>query len=194
MIKTSTAVLIFYHPQGAESAFWSQILTVYSLLITCAIALFQTSLTRFHAAVATVIAGSPLNFYLLIYSIASFFIRKHRLRDLVGRGRMLPRCMMLFAGALWIALLIYVFVPPHLTHYAQKSCEGSYAIVSHLYVVPFMLLKSAARGSLWLTLLMTIPPAATIIGWIAALILQRKVIWPSGQRWSPQFRRVWYVP
>ena len=166
---------------------------MYSLLISCAVAIFRTSLTRFHAAIATVTAGSPLNFYLFIYSIASFFVKKHRLRDIVGRGHLFARYVMVVAGILWIALLVYVFAPAHLTHYSQRSCESKFVLISKLYIIPLILFKTAYQTLLWFAFVITFPIAATVLGWIVAIIRHRKDIWPPEERWSPQFRRVWYV-
>ena len=166
---------------------------MYSLLISCAVAIFRTSLTRFHAAIATVTAGSPLNFYLFIYSIASFFVKKHRLWGIIGQGHIFARCITIVAGILWISLLVYVFAPAHLSQYSQRSCESQYDIVGNIYVIPLELFKIAFEHISWFAFLITFPITSTAFGWIVAIFRHRKDIWPPEERWSPQFRRVWYV-
>ena len=121
---------------------------MYSLLISCAVAIFRTSLTRFHAAIATVTAGSPLNFYLFLYSIASFFMEKHRLWGIIGQGHIFARCITIVAGMLWTALLIYVFVPAHLTHYSQLSCEIQHSVhFGNLFITPLEVYQTVASSS-----------------------------------------------
>ena len=167
---------------------------MYSLLITCAVAIFRTSLTRFHAAIATVTAGSPLNFYLFIYSIASFFVKKHRLWGIIGQGHIFARCITIVAGMLWTALLIYVFVPAHLTHYSQLSCEIQHSVhFGNLFITPLEVYQAAYQTLPWFAFVITFPIVATVFGWIVAIFRHRKDIWPPKERWSPQLRRVWYV-
>ncbi|CAL1708937.1 unnamed protein product [Somion occarium] len=185
------SVLMFYSPHSAEEAFWSQVLSIYSLLITCGISIIQASLTQFHAAIVTIITGSPLSVYLFIYSIVSFWYKKHRLNGIVGEGHLFVRLLILAAGALWICLLVYILVPSNLSHFAQESCVAANTFVSWLYLIPFMIIGDSSAGVPWLTALVFGTVGLVVVSWIVAIILQRKSIWRSGERWSPRFGRTW---
>ncbi|KAI0795476.1 hypothetical protein C8Q75DRAFT_452804 [Abortiporus biennis] len=187
------SLVIFYSPEEAEAAFWSQLLTVYSLLITCAIAIFQKSLTRFHAIVAVVMAGSPLNLYLLLYSIVSFWYNKHRMVGVVGTGRHLNRFATLLIGVIWVILMIYIFAPNLAPHFAQASCDRHFQFLRAVYAFPLVLLGVLFIVLPLFSVLVTLPISLTILGWIIAIILQRKNIWRRGEKWSPRFGRVWSI-
>ncbi|KAI0795477.1 hypothetical protein C8Q75DRAFT_746219 [Abortiporus biennis] len=187
------SLVVFYSPEEAEEAFWAQLLTVYSLLITCAIAIFQRSLTRFHAIVAVVMAGSPLNLYLLLYTIVSFWYNKHRMAGIVGPGRHLNRYATLLIGAIWIALMIYIFAPNLAPHFAQASCDSHFQFLTAVYIFPLLLIFDFFVLVPWISVLIVLPILGTILGWIVAITLQRKNIWKHGEKWSPHFVRVWTI-
>lgn len=190
---------MLYSPKFAQEAFWSQILSVYSLLITCGVSVSRGDLTHFHAAIAVVLSGSPLTAYLFGYAIVSFWYHKHRLNVIVGEGRLFIRLLIILAGLIWISLFVYILADKRLTHFAQASCakEGN-DVVGYLYVLPLVLLYLFARfGS-------NIPAISrlvlgvvfgiigfTVASWIVAIILQRRMIWRDGERWSPRFGRTW---
>ncbi|KAK7683467.1 hypothetical protein QCA50_013301 [Cerrena zonata] len=190
------SILIFYAPESAREAFWSQILSIYSLLITVAISIAQASLTQYHAALATVIVGSPLTFYLIMYSIVSFFQKGHRLEDLLGHGQLFARCVVISAGLFWIGLLIRIVVSKHLVHFSQRSCDmqpGQPPLAKYLYIFPFQSLTHFFDDTPWLIIAVFGIIFLTIISWIIAIILQRKAIWPPGEKWTPQIRRTWVI-
>ncbi|CAL1708936.1 unnamed protein product [Somion occarium] len=188
------SILIFYSPKSAEDAFWSQVLSIYSLLITCVVSIFQTSLTRFHAAIATVITGSPLSFYLFIYCVASFWYKKHRLNGIVGEGHLAARSLILIAGVVWVCLLVYILVPTHFSDFSQESCETQLIpLANYLYVFPFRVLPFLRTEVPSLLVLVVGFLSLTVISWIVAILLQRKTIWPPGEKWSPHFGRTWSV-
>ncbi|KAI0080381.1 hypothetical protein K474DRAFT_248409 [Panus rudis PR-1116 ss-1] len=189
------SILVFYHPSSAETAFWSQIITTYSLIIACAITVAQGNLTRFHAAVATVVMGSPLSCYLFVYSIVSFWYRKHRLNGIVGENRLLARLTTIVAGLMWIALLLYILLPGHLSQFSQESCDAN-ELPTYLYALPFVFLGAFAAGGgrlAWIFVSLIVPILGTIIAWIIILVRQRKKIWPENERWRPRFGRVWSI-
>lgn len=184
------AILLFYSPKGAEEAVWSQILSLYSVLITCAISIFQTSLTRYHAAIAVVLTGSPLSFYLLLYSVMSFWYQKHRLNGVVGKDRLLPRMLIIIAAVIWISIFAYILSASHLSQFSQESCSNLVPVDKSFYVLPFVMFKSVSAVPVLfiplLAILLLIP-----LSWIIGVILQRKTIWPPCEPWQPRFGRTW---
>ncbi|KAK7683451.1 hypothetical protein QCA50_013283 [Cerrena zonata] len=181
------SLLIFYSPERAKEAFWSQVLSIYAVLITCAISIFQTSLTRFHAGIAVVLTGSPLTFYLFIYSLMSFWYKKHRLNTIVGEGQLLRRILILIAAAIWISLLIYILVPTTISHFAQESCDTQLVpLANYLYVFPFRVI-SALKQVPWIFVVIIGTFVTIVLSWIIGIFLQRETIWPRGERWQPRF-------
>lgn len=177
-----SAIMIFYSPEDAQTAFWSQLLTTYSLLLTSAISISQQSLSRLYAIFAVVIAGSPLSLYLVLYAVMSFWYRRHRLNRIVGEGQIISRLLVILAGCLWIALLIFSMVLSDRSHFAQQSCDESYRSMGAIYVIPFLFFHDAFSLNAGLGVLLILPLLITGTSWAIALILQRKSIWPPDER------------
>ncbi|KAK7683465.1 hypothetical protein QCA50_013299 [Cerrena zonata] len=186
------SILVFYSPKGAKSAFWSQVLSIYAVLITCGIAILQASLTRFHAAIAVVLTGSPLSLYLFVYSVMSLWYRRHRLNGIVGDGQILPRTLILIAGALWTSMFIYVLSSGHVSHFAQESCTHQVPLSKSLWLFPIIFV-AGLRKEYWLFFPIVGIFSLIVLSWIIAIILQRKTIWPPDERWQPRFGRTWSV-
>ena len=183
--------MIFYSPEDASMALWSQLLSIYSLLLTCGISITRASISRLYALLAVVIAGSPLSLYLVSYAVVSFWYRRHRLNHIVGQGQMIPRLLVIGAGCLWIALLIFSTVISDRGHFAQRSCDDLYGSMGAVYVIPLVFFHEAFEIVPAIGVLMIMPLVTTALAWVIALILQRKTIWPSGARWTPHFGRMW---
>ena len=170
-------------------------LSIYSLLITVEISIRQSSLTQYHAAIATIITGSPLTIYLTLYAIVSFKRKSHRLGAILGKGQWFTRLVVIGGGAAWATLLFRILASKHLIHFAQRSCELQYGgprLANYLYVFPFLVLTLAYEENVdWLTYTVIGIVALTALSWIIAIVLQRRTIWPKGERWSPQIVRVW---
>ena len=116
------AILIFYAPERVKEAFYYQMSTIYALLITCSISLFQQNITRFHATVASFIASSPVSIYFLFYSIRAFW-GERRLNTVLGKKKYLNRGMVFFAAAIWISIIVYTSLKSTQDRFAQRSCE-----------------------------------------------------------------------
>lgn len=188
------AVLIFYSPKRVQEAFWSQILTVYSLLLTCFIAVLRGDLTRYHALVVLALVLSPITVYFVSYSIRSFWSTEHRLESLLGRTRYLRRIIVLFAGASWLGILIYAYLPRGVEHFAQASCKGRSVTDNFYLFVPFLyIIVYASLGDPYPAIIFAVPLALMIAAWVVAIILKRKEIWPPGQSYRPRFIKVWSV-
>lgn len=185
--------MIFYSPEDAQTALWSQLLTMYSLLLTCAISITQRSLSRLYALLAVVIAGSPLSLYLVIYAIISFWYRKHRLNRIVGDGQLITRVLVIGAGCIWIAMLVFSLVLSDRVHFSQASCDDLYGSMAAIYVLPLILFHVAVALKPGIGFLLIFPMVSTALGWVIVLVLQRKTIWPPSERWRPHFGRLWLV-
>ena len=189
------AILIFYSPQSAEEAFWSQMLSIYSLLFTVEFSILRSSLTQFHAALATVITGSPLTIYLVLYAIVSFKRKSHRLGAILGKGQWFTRLVVIVGGICWVALLFRILTSKHLVHFSQRSCEldsDEPRLANYLYVFPFLILTLAYKEDVhWLIWTVIGIVSLTALSWFVAIALQWRTIWPKEERWSPRIRRVW---
>ena len=188
-------MLIFYSPRRVQEAFWSQILTIYSLLITCLISTSRGELTRFHALVVLALALSPITVYFVAYAIRSFWSGNHRLEGLLGRTRYLRRFIVLLAGAGWFSMFIYAYLPKDEDRFAQAGCKGRSVMDNFYLIVPFLYIEAALQDPSWsFTLaLFVLPLAALVAAWIAGIYLRRKEIWPPGEPYRPRFAKVWSV-
>jgi len=190
----SLAVLIFYSPRRVQEAFWSQILTIYSLLLTCLISTIRGDLTRFHALVVLALVLSPITVYFVAYAIRSFWSTKHRLESLLGRTRYFRRFVVLLAGAGWLAIFIYTYLPTGVDRFSQASCKGRSVMETFYLIVPFLYIDAAAfYGIIYPAFLFTFPFVIMIAAWITAILLRRKEIWPPGEPYRPRFVKVWSV-
>lgn len=187
------ALLIFYSPKRVKAAFWSQTLITYSLLITCAISLFRGELTRYHAVILISIVCSPVNVYFTGYSIRAFW-SSHRLDAVLGRQQYARRAMVFLSLFVWVAILIYAYLPQKYTKFAQDTCRGSSIAEVVFLGAPFVFAWALARagpGGVFVLLLFLLIPIVVVIAWIVAIVRRRKEIWPPGQPWRPRFGKVW---
>ena len=187
------AILIFYSPNRVKAAFWSQSLITYSLLITCATSLFQGNLTRFHAIILVSLVCSPVNIYFTGYSIRAFW-SSHRLDTALGRKQYGRRAMVLLSVGIWIAILVYAYLPERYTKFAQDSCRGSTIAESFFLGAPFVfayILPVEGRAGVLVAFLMI--PILVIVTWVIIIVRRRKEIWPPGEPYRPRFGKVWYV-
>ena len=183
------AVLIFYSPKRVEEAFYSQVLTIYSLLITCLVAIVRRNLTRFHALVVLALVLSPITVYFVTYSIRSFWSGKHRLESLLGRTRYLRRFLVLLAGAVWLGILIFAYLPKDENRFAQASCKGRSVMDFFYLFVPFLYIGVYTHPAV----IFAIPFVMAIASWAIAISLRKKDIWPPGEPYRPRFIKFWSV-
>ncbi|KAJ7909853.1 hypothetical protein B0H13DRAFT_2661327 [Mycena leptocephala] len=84
---------------AATAAVWSQLVTVYSLLISAVTAIGTHSLSRFHSEMTIFLVMSPLSTTLVTYALLGsrayaflgFRGQSHRLHILSPHGKPLPR-------------------------------------------------------------------------------------------------------
>jgi len=185
-------VLVFYSPKRVEESFWSQILTVYSLLLTCIISIIQGGLTRFHALVVLALVLSPITVYFIGYSVRSFWSTKHRLESILGRSHYFRRFVVLFAGASWLAIFIYTYLPKGIERFAQASCKGRSVTEGFYLTVPFLYIQAFAEiGIVYPAILFALPFVVMIVAWTTAILRRRQEIWPPGEPYRPRIIKVW---
>ncbi|KAJ7289840.1 hypothetical protein C8J57DRAFT_1629076 [Mycena rebaudengoi] len=120
-------IIVMYDSKEASQAVWTQLVTVYSLLISASIAIGTNGLSRFHSEMTVLLVGSPLSSTLIFYAWISFWLwfvsrrvkilrREHlpRREHLLHRERLvlrerLPRRERLFGGKPLQRLLVLIF-------------------------------------------------------------------------------------
>lgn len=170
------AILIFCAPKRVKDAFYYQIPTVYALLITCSVSLFQENITRLHATIAIFIASSPVTVYFLVYSIRAFW-GEHRLDEVLGKKKYLNRGLVFLAVGIWISIVIYTSLGSTQGRFAQGSCKTITA--------------QEALGLQGFTGPPIIIAVIAVFSWIISIVVARKEIWPPGEPYRPKFVTVW---
>ncbi|KAK7043342.1 hypothetical protein R3P38DRAFT_3347500 [Favolaschia claudopus] len=149
-------IIIIYHPEEAAQGVWTQLLTVYSLLISAVIAVYTKGLTRFHSGMTVFLVLSPLSLTLLVYTLLGFFGRPHRLDSILSsqRKHLLPRLLVIFFWLIALFLLIYTsiandkrFTPPLPCDDLQDKGHFA-AIVYSLIFVPYLGILLVILGTL----------------------------------------------
>lgn len=139
------------------------------------------------------IVCSPVNVYFSGYSIRAFW-SSHRLDAVLGKKQYARRAMVFFSMGVWVAILIYAYLPHHLTKFSQDTCRGSSIAEGVFLGAPFIFAWALAQlgptGVFVLFLFLTIP-IVVAIAWVVAIVRRRKEIWPPGQPWKPRFGKVW---
>ena len=174
-----------------KAAFWSQSLITYSLLITCVTSLFQGSLTRFHAIILVSLVCSPVNVYFAGYSIRAFW-SSHRLDAALGKKQYARRAMVLLSVGIWIAILVYAYLPDDRAKFSQDSCRGSTIAEGVFLGAPFIFAYAlAATGAAGVLVLFLTIPILVILAWVIVIVRRKKEIWPPGEPYRPRFGKVW---
>jgi hypothetical protein len=169
------------------------VLTIYSLLLTAGISIFQGQLTKFHAVAVSVIVASPLTIYLVIYSIRAMWGGMHRLENILGPGHVFKRLFVLLAAAIWIALTIYSYLPGSSSHFAQASCKPQPPLLSFFLLTPISVGIMRRKEFPWLGVVIAIPFFLIVLAWAIAILLKRSIIWPPGTPYRFNFWKVLWV-
>jgi len=168
-------------------------LTVYSLLFTAGTSIFQHKLTKFHAVIVSVIVASPLTIYLTIYSICAMLGGMHRLEKVLGKGNLFRRLLVLFAAATWVVLTIYSFLPQHVSHFSQESCQAQPLVLNFFLITPITSTLVEWHNNPWLRVAIPTPLFLTILAWVTVIFCKRHVIWLPGEPYRVRFWRIWRV-
>lgn len=175
-INPLSVFLIFHAPKHVKDAFYYQLSTVYALLITCSVSLFQGNLTHLHATIAITITASPVSLCFLVYSIRAFW-GEHRLDTVLGKENYLNRGLVFFATGIWISIVVYTSLESTRHHFAQGSCK--------------IITEREVFYRNWITDPTFILAVIAAFFWVTSIVVARKDIWPSGERYRPKFATVW---
>lgn len=173
-----------------KDAFWSQVLTIYSLLLTACISIFRQELTKFHALTVSVIVASPLTIYFIVYSIRAMWGGEHRLENVLGKGHLVKRLFVLFAAVVWIGLTTFSFVHRNISQFAQASCKSRPLMLNFFLITPISVGLMERKEKPWLGVVIALPFFLIVLAWVTAILLKRHVIWPPGERYRVNFWKV----
>lgn len=187
-------ILLFYSPESVKESFFSFILTIYSLLITCAIYIFESNLSKFHALVAATTVASPLTVYMGFYALRSVWGYKHRLETVVGKHETLKRAMVLGTVTVWIAFAIYLLLPGSISQFAQASCDHYPVSSKAFFLFPVLLFAEAVLYAPQLAAAITAPILAVVLSWTLIIVIGRRTIWPNASTKGWQFKAAWSAP
>ncbi|KAJ7757201.1 hypothetical protein DFH07DRAFT_958790 [Mycena maculata] len=183
-----SAILVLYSPDDVASAFFAQLLNVYSLIVAAIVAIAGHNLTKLHSVVALVLAASPLSSYLLIYVFRSLLGGQTRLHGVFGLGKHLNRALVLIMLPLWVGVLSFTTLPTSTWYFQQAACDTTVASnhIASLFFIPFIIFFKVdpEAGALIL--------ASVLIPWAIAIYRLRKVIWAKHNKIFP-LGRLWRV-
>ncbi|KAJ7095992.1 hypothetical protein C8R43DRAFT_1244471 [Mycena crocata] len=102
-------IIVMYNPKASTEGVWTQLVTVYSLLISGIIAISTQNLSRFHSGMTVFLVMSPLSIALFIYAILGFLGRNHRLDSILSADRqhLIPRVLVVIFPLIAFALMIF---------------------------------------------------------------------------------------
>lgn len=182
------SILVLYSPDNMINAFYAQLLSVYSLVLTALIASLKNQLTRLHAVFALCAAASPLSAYMELYALRSLFGSSSRLQSVFGKR--LNQVLVLLMFPLWSAVLIFLSVPSHV--FQQRVCDEifKYHLVRSFFLGPFRVLFTEKPEPLEVGLVV-LPPILLIFSWICAIYIQRKRIWKDNNLFP--IGRIWFI-
>lgn len=187
-------MLILYSDEknGILAAFYSQLLTVYSFMLTATISIRNGNLTRLHATFAQYSVASPLSLYILIYAIRSVFARKknknHRMAEVFGKGQVLNRALVIAMFPFWITLTVFIALPSQRHRFSQLACDwrSSQAGLGFFYYNPFSI-----ASEWWKVVASVSPLVILILFWTIGIWLQRKIIWKHDRTRKLPLARMW---
>ncbi|KAK7045282.1 hypothetical protein R3P38DRAFT_2508461 [Favolaschia claudopus] len=146
LVNLCLGIIFIYHPKQARDGVWTQLLTVYALLISALVAIWSKGLTRFHSQMTVFLVLSPLSLTLLVYAILGFCGRSHNLDCVLSSDRkhLIPRILVVWFWITAIFLLIFTsianehyFLPPLPCDRLEDKGHKA-AIVYNLICVPYV--------------------------------------------------------
>ncbi|KAF8193228.1 hypothetical protein K438DRAFT_1829324 [Mycena galopus ATCC 62051] len=127
LLNLLLGIVIMYDPKEASAGVWTQLLTVYSLLISAIVAvLTNKGLTRFHSGMTVFLVFSPLSLSLLVYTILGFCGRPHRLDSILSsrREHLLPRLAVILFWIIAMGLMIFTTISKGLHFTPAPPCDN----------------------------------------------------------------------
>ncbi|KAJ7288417.1 hypothetical protein C8J57DRAFT_1280167 [Mycena rebaudengoi] len=163
-------IVLIYSPMESSTAVWTQLLTVYSLLVSGMLAMGQAGLSRFHAGMTIFLVMSPLSSTLVVYAVLGFCDRKHRLDSILSQRRehLLLRILVIGFAIISIALVIFTNAADA-DHFAASPCEDDDSYKTAIGVLLNLLFIPYA-GVIVLILILSNTPSEAIGSWILTLL------------------------
>ncbi|KAJ7087982.1 hypothetical protein B0H15DRAFT_295009 [Mycena belliarum] len=124
MANLLLGIVLMFHPAEASTAFWTQLLTVYSLLISGLISIASQGMTRVHSRLLVFLVMSPLSTTIIVYAVLSLCGRPHRLASILsGRREHLLRLLLVIAfGLISLGILLFTNAAPDAS-FTPNPCE-----------------------------------------------------------------------
>ncbi|KDQ56781.1 hypothetical protein JAAARDRAFT_301158 [Jaapia argillacea MUCL 33604] len=137
------ALIIFYAPEELVVSFYAQLLSVYSLFVTIVISIINQNLTRLHATIALVAAGSPLSIYMIVYALRTMLWGSTRMDPVYARGH--ERCLDHLYHNSTDRDMVWSLGFPHTTLMAHRLRPVSFLAIPDGYCFPVHLLDPHPR-------------------------------------------------
>ena len=106
---------------------------------------------------------------------------------------MFRRLLVLIAAAVWVALSIYSFLPQHISHFSQESCQARPLVLNFFLITPITATLMEWHNRPWVRVAIPTPLFLTVLAWITVILRKRRVIWPPGEPYRVKFWEVWWV-
>lgn len=165
--------MLYSEEDKVVEAFYAQLLSTYSLVVSAVIAIAKHQLTRLHAVAALSLAGSPLMFYLTLYAFKEVLGRETRITHVFTdlKGTKLTLVLLLFP--LWLAVLIFLALPRHIWQFQQAACDHLLKdhVVWNVFVISAISFIPRTQKIVFASL-----SGLLLLSWILAIVLQRDEI------------------
>ncbi|KAJ7127272.1 hypothetical protein C8R43DRAFT_1211123 [Mycena crocata] len=182
LVNLLLGIIVMYNPEESSDAVWTQILTVYSLLVSGVIAIGTHGISRFHSGQTVFLVMSPLSIALFVYAILGSLGRGHRLDNILSgeRKNHLPRILVVIFPLVAFALMIFTSLAND-NHFTKTSpCDSlgdkgaGAAIIYNFLFIPYVgvaIVLLAIVGNLGPTAAGDATSTAILIGSAAPVIL-----------------------
>ncbi|KAJ7262069.1 hypothetical protein C8J57DRAFT_1633657, partial [Mycena rebaudengoi] len=178
-------IVIRYNHENAAAAVWSQLLMVYSLLISAAIAIGTGGLSRFHSGMTVFLVMSPLSSTLVCYAVLGFCGKSHRLDSILSKSQkhLLPRILVIGYTPLSLALMLFTTLVNE-RYFTANPCEelvltgATAAVLLNFLFVPYVavVLLILALPDILTIIAAIIPFVILVVAFVGNIILQRHVL------------------
>jgi len=102
------------------------------------------------------------------------------------------RTLVFLSLVVWIAILVYAYLPRRYTKFAQDSCRWASIAEEFFLGSPFAFVRFLADNERFGSLVAFIAlPVVVVAAWVFAIVRKRKEIWPPGEPYRPRFGKVW---
>ncbi|KAJ7663607.1 hypothetical protein B0H17DRAFT_308319 [Mycena rosella] len=124
MANLLLGIVLMYSPKEASAAVWTQLLTIYSLLVSGIIAIGNGDMLRSHAQITVFLVMSPLSSTLFVYAVLGCCGRPHRLDSILSKhlDHLLNRLLVIGFAVISLALVIFAaMAKPH--YFSPDPCR-----------------------------------------------------------------------